>query len=74
LLTAAVVELGRSEEWFWDTTPRVMTAMMEEKRKLDIARDRMLVHILCGGKIDDVDDEPSRAGIPGVDYPATNTL
>ena len=73
-MTAAIVDLGQSEEWFWNVTPRVMMAMLDEKRKMDVAKDRLLVHILCGGEVEE-DEQPGKPkGIPGVDFPATDKL
>jgi len=66
MLTAALTILGRSEKWFWNTTPRKFYAMMEQKKKMNIADKKLFIHLFNGGKIDD----GGRQGIPGLDYPS----
>lgn len=43
--------------------------MLDQKRRLDVARDRLLAHIMAGGKIDDIDVEDRDAPVPGIDCP-----
>jgi hypothetical protein len=44
--------------------------MIEEKRRIDIGKNRLLVHVLNGGKFDE--DEDDSRGTPGIDFPVGN--
>jgi hypothetical protein len=52
LFTAAQTELGKSEEWFWNITPRVLRSMLDEKKKMDIEKIKLLAYLNNGGKIE----------------------
>jgi hypothetical protein len=58
LFTAAQTELGKSEEWFWNVTPRIMTTMLDEKKKIDLEKMKLIAYLNNGGKLEDtsVDD------------------
>jgi len=48
--------------------------MLEQKRRLNVARDRLLAHIMAGGKIDEIDEESERnAPVIGIDCPVDVT-
>lgn len=47
--------------------------MLEEKRKINIAHDRLMAHVFFGGKVPDVDEEAERnTPTPGIDMPVNS--
>jgi len=70
LFTASQTELGKDEEWFWDSTPKKIVTMIEEKKKINIENHKALAFVIMGGDIDNARKNP--VGTPGIDYPAGN--
>lgn len=66
LFTAAQTELGKSEEWFWNTEPRVLDAMLKEKKRIDVESMKTLAYLVWGGELEDKEEK-----IAGIDVPAT---
>lgn len=48
-----------------------MITMLGEKHRLDVARDRLLVHILNGGELPEIDGDDDSNGVAGIDYPVS---
>lgn len=65
LFTAVQTELGKTEEWFWATEPRIIITMLDEKKKIDAVGFMKLATAVWGGNIYDEDD----GEIPGIDKP-----
>jgi hypothetical protein len=49
----ATVYLHRSDSEFWEMTPRVLVALIEQWRKIEINRDKMRAFIANGGNPDE---------------------
>ena len=64
LFTASQTELGKSEEWFWDIEPRVLNAMLKEKKSIDSAKMKALAFFVWGGELE------GEESVPGIDKPA----
>jgi hypothetical protein len=61
----ATVELGRTEEWFWDVEPRKMYAMSNAYTAMEKAKAKHLavtlvnqIAIALGAEVDEEDDGP----------------
>ena len=50
-----------------------MVAMLNEKKRIELEKQRALVYILNGGRIDEEEDSGSRTGVPGIDFPASDS-
>jgi hypothetical protein len=59
LFTAAQTELGKSEEWFWNVTPRKLIAMLDEKKKMELIKIKTLAYLINGGTLEDDDEDES---------------
>jgi hypothetical protein len=65
--------MGLSEGYFWESTPRKIIALIDQKKEIEKARTKNLaVYIACmvWGKDPDEMQEDKNAPIPGRDYPA----
>lgn len=71
LFTSAVVELGKDEDWFWNTEPRILISILDEYR--EIKKENMKAqgaYISCcvwGKDPDELEGKPKE--IAGIDKP-----
>ena len=69
--------LGKTEEWFWESTPRMVMALIDQKKEIEkINMKNQAIYIACyvWGKDPDEFEEKERAPIPGIDIPADASL
>lgn len=64
MFTAAQTELGKDEEWFWDVSPRVLTTMLKEKKRIDIEKMKIAAYLNAGGSLEETEEI-----VPGIDEP-----
>ena len=65
--------MGISEEVFWESTPRKILALIDQKKEIEKARIKnQAVYIACmvWGKDPDEIEQDENAPIAGRDYPA----
>lgn len=65
MYTATITGLGQSDKWFWDTEPKTVIAMLDEKKKIDLENWRLMAHLNQGGQV-----ETDAGELEGVDAPA----
>ena len=69
--------LGKSEEWFWESTPRLVIALIDQKKEIEkINMKNQAIYIACyvWGKDPDEFEDTSRKLIPGIDIPADASM
>lgn len=69
--------LGKSEEEFWESTPRKVMALIDQKKEIEkINMKNQAIYIACyvWGKDPDEFEEKQRAPIPGIDVPVDASL
>jgi len=72
--------MGMTEEYFWNSTPRKIISLINEKRKIDkVNQKNLAIYIACyvwGKEPDDFEDADNgkRKPIPGIDIPADDSL
>lgn len=69
--------LGKSEEEFWESTPRKVMALIDQKKEIEkVNMKNQAIYIACyvWGKDPDEFEEKERAPIPGIDVPADASL
>lgn len=37
-MTSSITELGKDESWFWNTEPRIVIALIDKKKEMDIEK------------------------------------
>ena len=67
-----------TEEYFWESTPRKIIALIDQKNKIEKVRQKNLAiyiasFMLEGKDPDEVENE-RRGAIPGIDIPADQSL
>lgn len=72
--------MGMTEEYFWNSTPRKIISLINEKRKIDkVNQKNLAIYIACyvwRKEPDDFEDtdDGKRKPIPGIDIPADDSL
>jgi len=69
--------LGKTEEEFWESTPRKVMALIDQKNEIEKVRMKnQAIYIACyvWGKDPDEFEEKERAPIPGIDIPIDASL
>lgn len=64
--------LGKSEKWFWKSTPRKVLALIDQKNEIEKIKQKNLAIYIASyvwGKDPDEFEEKERGPIPGVDIP-----
>ena len=67
LYTVALTDLGKSEEWFWDVSPKVLMTMIEEHKRNTKEKMKAQAYFINGGT-EDIDEE-----VAGIDFPASES-
>lgn len=68
-----ILLLGKTEEWFWESTPRKVIALIDQKNEIEkIKIKNQAIYIACyvWGKDPEDFEEKERKPIPGIDIPA----
>lgn len=70
--------LGQTEEWFWQTEPRIVFSLVEQKRKLkQIEQKNLAAYIACcvwGKDPSEIDGTNIDEKVPGRDIPVDPAL
>lgn len=69
--------MGKTEEWFWESTPRKVLALIDQKNEIEkIKQKNQAIYIACyvWGKDPEEFEEKEHAPIPGIDIPADASL
>lgn len=69
--------LGKSEEEFWESTPRKVMALIDQKKEIEKINQKNLAIYIASyvwGKDPDEFEEKSNKPIPGIDVPANAEL
>ena len=70
--------LGMTEQEFWESTPRKIIALIDQKNKIEkIKQKNQAIYIACyvwGKEPEDFEDDDKRKPIPGIDIPADDSL
>ena len=69
--------MGMTEEYFWESTPRKILALIDQKNELEKVRQKnQAIYIACyvWGKDPDEFEKKERGPIPGVDIPIDSSL
>lgn len=66
-MTATITKLGMSEEWFWNSLPRVVIAMIDEKKRIDLEEIKTQAYYIAsfvwGNNPDELEENKEVAGI-----------
>ena len=66
-----------TEEWFWESTPRKVIALIDQKNRIDKINQKNLAVYIASyimGKDPDEFENERRGPIPGIDIPADQSL
>lgn len=68
--------LGKTETWFWESTPRVVLALIDQKNKIEeVYQKNLAIYIASYVWGQDPDkDKNEKKPIPGVDIPIDASL
>ena len=69
--------MGKSEEWFWESTPRKVIALIDQKKEIEKVNQKNLAIYIASyvwGKDPDNFEEETSGPIPGVDIPIDPNL
>lgn len=70
--------MGKSEEWFWESTPRLVMALIDQKNEIEkIKQKNLAIYIasyVWGKDPDEFEDTDSNKLIPGIDIPIDQSL
>ena len=72
-----ILLLGKTEEWFWESTPRKVIALIDQKKEIEKASQKNLALYIASyiwGKDPDEFEDKRRRPIPGIDIPADQSL
>ena len=64
--------MGKSEKWFWKSTPRKVIALIDQKHEIEKIKQMNLAIYVASyvwGKDPNEFEEKGRAPIPGIDIP-----
>lgn len=73
-MTASITELGKDEAWFWDSEPRLVFYLVEEKKKIDLEKMKTqgaYIAMCVWGKNPNSLEQEESGEIAGIDKPAT---
>lgn len=69
--------LGKTEEWFWESTPRKVIALIDQKHEIEKIKQKNLAIYIASyvwGHDVEEDSETDRKPIPGIDIPADSSI
>ena len=71
--------MGKSEEWFWESTPRLVMALIDQKKEIEkVNMKNQAIYIACyvwGKDPDEFEDNSNKKKpIPGIDIPVDASL
>ena len=70
--------MGKSEEWFWESTPRLVMALIDQKKKIEkVNMKNQAIYIACyvwGKDPNEFEEKDSKKLIPGIDIPVDASL
>ena len=69
--------LGKSEEEFWESTPRKVIALIDQKKEIEKIKQKNLAVYIAGyvwGQDPDKKETDTRKPIPGIDIPVDESL
>lgn len=70
--------MGKSEEWFWESTPRLVMALIDQKKKIEKVNQKNLAIYIAsyvwGKDPDEFEENDSKKLIPGIDIPVDASL
>lgn len=70
-MTESIVGLGKSEEWFWDSEPRIVINLINQYKEIEKERMKtQSMYIACcvwGKNPSELEGEDD--GVPGIDKP-----
>ena len=70
--------LGKSEEEFWESTPRKVIALIDQKKEIEKVNQKNLAIYIAsyvwGKNPDEFEDNDSKEPIPGIDVPVDASL
>lgn len=70
--------MGKSEEWFWESTPRLVTALIDQKKEIEKVNQKNLAIYIAsyvwGKDPDEFENDNSNKPIPGIDVPIDDSL
>lgn len=76
MLTASITELGKDEDWFWNSEPRLVFYLVEQKKKIDLekmkAQGAYIALCVWGKNPDEFDNDGGE--VLGVDKPVNPEL
>lgn len=78
LLTATITELNKDEDWFWNTEPKLVVHLINEKKRIDIEKMKtQSAYIACcvwGKNPDKIDGSESNKPVMGIDKPVDPSM
>jgi hypothetical protein len=77
LYTATLTELRQTDEWFWNQTPRVIVAMLDEVKRIKRADYKTLAiytALAVWGKEIPDGEQAKEEALPGRDFPADENM
>lgn len=70
--------MGKSEEWFWESTPRLVMALIDQKKEIEKVNQKNLAIYIAsyvwGKDPDEIENDNSNKPIPGIDVPIDESL
>ena len=70
--------MGKSEEWFWESTPRLVMALIDQKKEIEkVNMKNQAIYSACyvwGKDPDEFEQTTSKKLIPGIDIPVDASL
>ena len=70
--------MGKSEEWFWESTPRLVMALIDQKKEIEKVNQKNLAIYIAsyvwGKDPDEFENDNSNKPIPGIDVPIDDSL
>ena len=70
--------MGMTEEQFWESTPRKIIALIDQKNEIEKVRQKnqaiYIAMYVWGKDPDEFEEKDSKTGIPGIDRPVDASL
>ena len=70
--------LGKNEEEFWESTPRKVIALIDQKNEIEKVKQKNLAIYIAsyvwGKDPDEIEEDNKKKPIPGIDIPADASL
>lgn len=69
--------MGLTEEYFWESTPRKIIALIDQKNEIERVKQKNLAIYIANyvwGNDPDKEDEIKKGKIPGIDIPIDESL